>query len=429
MMRKHFVMLTALLLTGCGVIQPRPIIEKRFATYRSEDGSTLPSEQPLRLSVTSADPDAPNRAIKLTDLGDRAQAALITANNGKPPTSIKPKSAGANSVEIRTDRSRVLVVSAVPLKFMEPGDRIDAMHVSLHVDQSKSPNWHIISWDVAVRDGKVIKIGSLTDEASSKVSASTGLGLGPLLPSATVGAEASHSTRSEMDVTDPSTLDAAVDADGTAWILLSGGWRDNLAHNSALEVQIAFDGGMIEERYVSALKLFEDAGDDEGKSIVPAKVKLTETRVIVPGNRKAVCGTANITYRVRSIKLGRGRTTFSEADDDVIFSTYKGPNVPFFLAPPSDTAFYIVEVASQPLKYTMSKDGLPNDLKFGSREDASQFISWLQTTSFAGTDLGIGSIGLVGADGRSLVPMAKSQLKTLAISFTPPSASALDCTK
>ena len=166
--------------------------------------------------------------------------------------------------------------------------------------------------------------------------------------------------------------------------------------------------------------------------IVPAKVKLTETRVIVPDNLKAVCGTANITYRVRSIKPGKpgkGRTTFSEADDDVIFSTYKGPDVPFFLAPPSDAAFYIVKVAGHPLKYTMSKDGLPNDLTFSSSEDASQFITWLQTSSFVGTDLGIGSIGLVGADGRSLVPIGKSQLKTLAISFTPPSASALDCTK
>ena len=393
MMRQHFVMLTALLLTGCGVIQPRPVIEKRFASYESGDGTTQPSKQPLRLSVTSADPDASSKAIKLTDLGDRAQAALITANNGKPPTSIKPKSAGANSVEVRTDQSRVLVVSAVPWKFMEPGDRIDAMHVSLKVDQSKSPDWHIVGWDVAASKDKVIKVGSLTDEASSKVSASTGLGLGPSLPSATVGAEASHSTKSEMDVTDPSTLDAAVDANGTAWILLTGGWRDDLAHNSAMEVQIAFDGGTIEERYVSASKLFEDDGVDEGKPIVPAKVKLTETRVIVPDNLKAVCGTANITYRVRSIKPGKpgkGRTTFSEADDDVIFSTYKGPDVPFFLAPPSDAAFYIVKVAGQPLKYTMSKDGLPNDLTFSSSEDASQFITWLQTSSFVGTDLGIG---------------------------------------
>ena len=141
-MRASLLVLFALSLTGCATIQPKPVIEQRFLSAPGAS-KVVPK---VTLSVATAPSESAASGIKITELGDRAQAALITATKGSPPPRIMPKGDGPSGVELRNTESRVFVVSVRFDKFLAPGDRVDAMQYSLKVDNAINPDWKITGW-------------------------------------------------------------------------------------------------------------------------------------------------------------------------------------------------------------------------------------------------------------------------------------------
>jgi hypothetical protein len=74
-----------LLLTGCAALRgERPQIEKRFARQldANDEASTI------ALAVTSAEISTGTDRVPITQLGDRAQPALIEETKVKPPVLI-----------------------------------------------------------------------------------------------------------------------------------------------------------------------------------------------------------------------------------------------------------------------------------------------------------------------------------------------------
>lgn len=412
------------LLAGCAALQPKPVIENRFATSL---GATSPpsSNGPLQLSVASGASESTAKGIKLTDLSDRGQAALITVTNGKPLASLsKPSEPG--TVELRTSMSRVLVVSTIPRRFLAPGERVDAMRIELSVDSSKSRGWTIVGWSVAASKEKVIKVGDLTSEASSKFTATTGIDITKVLPSAEIGFESAQKATSKFEVNDPSQLDAAVDSNGTAWILQTGGWREDLAHNASIEVKVAYDGPTLVHPHATFPKLFDDAEERKGLPLAPDKVRLAEARVVVPSLPVPVCGIANAVYRVRAIVNPKGAATFSEADDEVRFESYRLGPVPFYFGPAAEAGFFQVQLGEAQLHYQPSEAATARVLNLASYEQATQLIAWLQASGFTGTKLGVGAIGLLGPDLR-LKALTKQDLANLAAGRAASGSNELHC--
>lgn len=386
------------------------------------DGTDL-SNPPLRLSVSSTDPEdppaKPKNEVKLNELSDRGQAALIAATGGKPPFSIEGKGAdkGGGGIKSLTSISRLLVVAPVPAGFLKPGDRVDAMRISLRVDPDQSADWKIVGWDAVANKYESREIASVTDEASSKLTASTGLGLGPLLPEAQVGGELARASKSEYKVFDYSYLDAQVTPDGTAWVLQSAGAGKDLAHNSAVQVRLQYVGPTYLINYNTFSKLYEEPKEGEAaKPLEPAKVSVTAVRVEAPLDRKAICGEAKMAYRVRGFDKDKGRSTLTEYDDAAELTIY-GEDIAanqarFFMAPPPQTRFFHVFVGDAPIQYKANKSSQPQDLAFASLDEAIAFIAWLQVVEFNGTDLREGQVGLAGA-GPNLQPIGKARLGEL----------------
>lgn len=420
-MQKSLLVVSLFALSACSIVQPRPQIEKRFSSMR--DGPALP-EPPLSLSVSSTDPEdppaKPKKEVKLNELSDRGQAALITATGGKPPFSIEGKGAdkgGGGGIKSLTSISRLLVVAPVPAGFLKPGDRVDAMRISLRVDPKQSADWKIVGWDAVANKYESREIASVTDEASSKLTASTGLGLGPLLPEAQVGGELARSSKSEYKVFDYSYLDAQVTPDGTAWVLQSAGAGKDLAHNSAVQVRLQYVGPTYLINYNTYSKLYDEPTDGEvAKPLEPTKVSVTVVRVEAPQDRNAVCGQAKMAYRVRGFSNDKGRSTLTEYDDAAELTVYDenvtANQASFFMAPPPQTRFFHIFVGINPVHYKASKSSQPQDLAFASLDEAIAFIAWLQAVDFDGTDLREGQIGLAG-NGPNLQPIGKSRLGEL----------------
>jgi hypothetical protein len=225
-----------LLLSSCAALGgDRPQIEKRFASQLNADDAAAT----IALAVTSTEAFDGEDGIPITALGDQAQAALIEQTKGKPPLTLRSEGGGGGATLIRNSMARRLVVSILPEAFLAPGDRIDAIRVALRVAPAQADHWRITSWSQATNGTKVIDVGTLTSTSSSKVSASTGVALGALLPSASIGGETSQSDTRAVDIKDTTDFDAAVDASGRAWLYESAGWRQSLAHNLSVDTMIS----------------------------------------------------------------------------------------------------------------------------------------------------------------------------------------------
>lgn len=420
-MKKSLLLVTTIALSACSVIQPRPVIERRFASYVS---GTDVGNPPLTLRVSSADPDeqAPKakKEVKLSDLSDRGQAALITATSGKPPYSIKAEDAnkaGSDGIISLTQMSRTVVFAPVALGFMTPGDRVDAMRISLQVDPNLSGDWKIVGWDFVANKYESHEIASVSDEASSTLTASTGLGLGPLLPEANVGGEISRSSKSDYKVLDYSSLDAMVMPDGTAWVLQSASSGRDLAHNASVQVGLQYFGSVKILTYNAFSKLYDEPEEGEtAKPLAPDKVSLSVVRVEAPSDENAVCGQVKMAYRVRGIHKDKGRSTVTEYDDTAELTVFDESiptnRVSFFLAPPPQARFFHIFVGNAPVQFKSNRFSQPQDLAFASLDEAIAFVTWLQAIDFSGTDLREGQIGFAGAS-PDLQPIGKAKLSQL----------------
>ena len=199
------VLLFALVLPGCALFRPNAVVENRFALeVKNEDAAA-----PVAIEVTSAPvPDGDDK-VKITQLAERAQAALILATSGKPPTEISgAKGEGAADVVFDGKFARRLVAAVRPTGFLSPGDRVDAIRLSLSVPPDQANDLRITGWTQATNGQSVIDVGKLTDVSSSKLTASTGLDIGKPFADAKAEAGFSRALTREQAIKDTTDFDA-----------------------------------------------------------------------------------------------------------------------------------------------------------------------------------------------------------------------------
>ncbi len=387
-----------LALAGCAALVPQPVIENRYAaaTFAPQPNA----DTDIIMSVNTTVPSGGGESIKLTELGERAQAAMVTTNQGKPPTKITATTVQADTqISMETTLKRRVEIALRPATFMQPGDRVDAVRINFRVATADAQNWKITGWTEARNADKVIEIGKLTDTSSNTLTASTGLNIAKFLVDASVSAEAKRELAREMQIRDVGELNAAVDASGTAWIDETAGWRVNLARSrNSIDVTItaqtgAGNGGLSADTVAVPGKLWSD---DPGppKALPPAQVGLRlQQRFVSAAATEPVCAIADLTYRLRRISNDAGRSTFTEADDKVQFVTVTRPSVGFKLSPPPYQPLYALKAGNEYLSFK-GADGKAIVVIFGSLEHASAFRLWLLQALPNGGAIASGEIGM-----------------------------------
>lgn len=403
--------LAALLMSGCGAFgNPKPVIENRFAAL---DPAGMADRDAVRISVTTTAVTEPAGGVPLVALGDRAQAALIVATNGKPPAKVgRPKPDAPGAIEIVDEVTRHFDVTIRPTDFLPPGDRVDGIRVSLEVAPVHAATWRIAGWSQASNGQKTIELGKLTDVSESKFSASTGLKIAGFLPDATISGESSRSATREATLRDTTDFDAGVDEDGRAWLDESGGWRENLAHNLAMDATVVARAGIgsTPRHYVSA----SDLRGEDGSPVPAGKVRLADvTFYEPPGSDQPICGVARLVYRIRHIVTGAA--TLTESDDRISFRT-GSHTAGFLLSVAPYRPLYALAAGGHFLAYRPT-GGATAALRFASLEEATAFRNWLR--AIAGTRaVANATIGIAAASG-ALRPVAAAELAVLVPTLSP----------
>ncbi|SEK00127.1 hypothetical protein SAMN05518849_1252 [Sphingobium sp. AP50] len=396
-----------LLLEGCAALGgQKAVIENRYSSV----ARTSETAAKMVLSVSTSEVASTPGGVAITALSDSGQAALIEQTKGKPPTVIKPAGVGSKSVIVRDSITRHLVIAIQPEDFLPPGDRVDAIKVSLQVHPAQPNRWKVATWTQASNGQKVIDLGKLTDTSSSKVSIESGIKIAKFFPDLSVAGESSQTTAREVQLKDTSEFDAAVDNDGMAWLYETAGWRESLAHNLSVDVVLKTDRLMLRP---SPLSTFSDLSiESRGKDEQPARpdaVSLIAASLYAPiaFEREPVCGKARLTYRIRHITNGGG-STFSESDDAVEFRTGTA-EVPFLFSQPPYEPGYVIGIGDYTLHF--KKNGEPSSLIFATLEEATAFREWLRQTVPPGGKLANGKIGfLVGGSFKTLSTAQYGQL-------------------
>lgn len=386
--------LSLLLLGGCAALNgQKPVIEDRYMAYVP---TNVPADK-VSLSVSTSEVASTPGGVSLTSLSDRGQAALIDQTKGKPPTTIKAASASSGAVVLRNSISRHLVIAIQPEGFLPPGDRVDAIKVSLSVYPYPSDRWKVSTWTQASNGQTVIDLGKLTDTATSKATISTGLNIAKFLPNLTVTGENDQTSAREVEIKDTTDFDAAVDNDGVAWLYETAGWRQSLAHNLSVDVVLTTDRLKLRPSpVVSVSDLSIDDGKGNKALAKPSQVKLVPGSIYSPIDFEGqpVCGKATLTYRIRHITNGGG-ATFSESDDEVEFRT-NTTEVPFLFSPSPYEPGYVVGIGAHTLVYT-SGAGPQTSLVFASLEEATDFRNWIRQATPPGGKLANGTVGILVA--------------------------------
>ncbi len=426
---KRAIPLVLVTTTGCALFQPGPVVENRFRSAPEEKGE-VPT---ILIAATTAPVEVDPGGIKITQLSDRAQAALVTETKGKPPIKLK---AGDNDeapvVSYRDSLERHIIVSVRPKTFLGPGDRIDAIRVELTVRPDQRDDWRITGWTFASNGQKVIDVGKLTDVSAAKLEASSSIKAVDFLPDAKVGGEVSRSQTRELNVKDTTDFDAAVDADGRAWLDETAGWRESLAHNLSMDAIISAPAARLKQSYVVASsKLTRDDPASKGETIpaLPSSVSLTETAIFTHYKEaEPVCGVAKLTYRIRHIVNPKAQGTFTESDDVVRFVTGNA-ETSFLLAPAPYEPSYSLQTGSLRLSYVPDGGGLTS-LVFATREDAIAFRDWVRSVLPQGGKLANATFGIKTAKGYS-PGITRDQAKELIAVIANPqrAAEAISATK
>lgn len=383
-----------LLLGGCAALGgQKPVIENRYSTYAPP---TVAAEK-VTLSVSTSEVASTPGGVSLTGLSDRGQAALIEQTKGKPPTTIKPASGPTKAVVLRNSISRHLVIAIQPEGFLPPGDRVDAIKVSLSVFPASSDRWKVSTWTQASNGQTVIDLGKLTDTATSKATISTGLNIAKFLPNLTVTGENDQTSAREAEIKDTTDFDAAVDNNGIAWLYETAGWRQSLAHNLSVDVVLTTDALKLRPSpTVSVSDLSIDDGKGNSSLAKPSQVTLIPGSLYSPIDFEGqqVCGKATLTYRIRHITTGGG-ATFTESDDEVEFRLGT-TEVPFLFSPSPYEPGYVIGIGAHTLVYSTGA-GPQTSLVFASLEEATDFRNWLRQATPAGGKLANGMIGFIVA--------------------------------
>lgn len=409
---KRYLHLVVVSLSGCSALRPAaPIVVNRFHLEKYAEPL---GDNPIQVSVTSADADSDSGGgVAITALSDRAQAAMVEQNKGKPPIKLAGKSKAAGSIDLRNGITRRLVVTVRPTGFLPSGDRIEAIRLQMWINDGENSRWKIVSWTQASDTRNTIEVGKLTGVSETKVNASTGLNLGGILPGLTVGAERSRSDTAELTVKDQDRLLAGVEQDGHAWLLARGGEQNDLSQNFSMDV-VAITPAIETTGYdvVSASDLY--TSPDEGLS-QPQKgsdVQLHKMTVYSPvaGQLEPICGKVHLDYRLRHIDPGKGNATLPESDDDVEFLT-KASDAGFLFAPPPFNPTYGIQAGERDLHYMIGKK--PDRLTFASLDEATDFLNWLRVAKITQGRLDHAQIGYYL--GQRWHPLAPADITSLLV--------------
>ena len=392
---RRLAVLGLLPLAGCTVLGgSRPQIENRFAHLVPGGDVAVPR---VAIDVTTSAVEPAPSSIAITALSDRGQAALIRQSAGAVPVAIKPPAKPPAGFALHDHVTRHIVVAIRPLAFLDPGDRVDAVRISLEVVPEQARTWSITSWTAASNGQTVIDVGHLTDTQASKVAASAGFAAALPSPVATIGGEASASRTRDVAVRDTTDFDAAVDGDGRAWLDETAGWRVSLAHTLSMDAVVTTAAPSREPvRLVNVVYPDAKAGPAAAVRLVETTVYGAPVRATAP-----ICGRAHLTYRVRHIVNPAGRATFTEADDEVSFLTGTA-EAAFLLAPAPYEATYAVAAGAHELHYQTAHAN-PAVVAFATLDEAAVFRDWLRRVGpdgIAGVRLGID----VGGELRPLAP-------------------------
>ena len=398
-------------LGACAVLGgPRPQIENRFARQVPADVAV----PPVAIAVTTAAVATPPSSVSITQLSDRGQAALITQAKGAVPITLRGPATPPPSFTLLDHVARHIVVAVRPVAFLDPGDRVDAVRISLEVVPAQARTWSITSWTAASNGQTVIDVGHLSDTQASKIGASAGLAAIAPLPAVTLNGEASASRTRDVAIRDTTDFDAAVDADGRAWLDETAGWRVNLAHNLSMDAVVTSAAASRRPNVVVTI-VYPDRKPD----MPAAPAHLVETTVYGVSDQATapICGLAHLTYRVRHIVNPAARATFTEADDEVAFLTGTA-EATFLLAPAPYEPTYVIVAGKYPLHYRTAHTA-PAEMIFATLDEATEFRDWLQRVRSAGA---VADVELGFDDGETFKSLVTGDLAGLVPRIAAPGA-------
>ncbi|HEX3423349.1 MAG TPA: hypothetical protein VHS33_08120 [Sphingomicrobium sp.] len=398
---------------GCGaLLAPHAVVENRFKVEYPAEKDEPAS---ITVDVATAPVEDGSARVSITQLSDRGQAALIEQTKGKPPISITESASQSDAaVAIRNAVRRHLIVAVRSNRFLPPGDRVDAIRVSLAIPREQPGGWSITSWTQASNGETTIEVGKTTDVTSSKFTASAGTSTVTALPSATLGGEIDRNNTREADVKDTTDFDAAVDDDGQAWLEETAGWRVGLSHNLSMDVAATAPLPQLQRSwFVSASSLTREDPKHPGNSIPqsPDQVSINLVEIDTSNaDTKPICGIAHVQYRIRHII--RGEDTFSESDD-VVQPLEGNTSTSFLFAPAPVSPTYGLRSGGEVLAY--AQGGLVGPVNFTDLSAATAFRDWLTQVDPKKGRLANAQIGLAPNLGAVPRPLTVAERRSLEV--------------
>ena len=407
------------LLLGLCACTPGPILTRRYGGAPAYVASSVPDEYVTVTAFSVDPPEDPPKKPLVAQLSERGQAELIKALAAKTadPRALVDgltKGYGTKPHVSEVDRTvfeRRVVLSALKTeKLRSPADRIDSllMRLSLFPDwiaRNVPPFARLESWSKFETEMYSVDLGNLTldqtREASAKVSA--GPYAGEALP---VSGEGSYTATNELKE-DVKLTQRRVKVTGalrpfTAILYEEGAVGMDLVGTTILDLKVRINEETIA---VHEFQLY----DKNGKAIPADKAEFDVVTLHIPvecpgeGLRCSVGGS----YRVRVVSFGD--QTIIEGDDQVSFihGVLHGPaegqkEGTFVLVLKEEIErarahFYLYRMKDgKETRVHLQKDPDVHPLHFGSRDEGTEFLGWLEEISTpALTRLLVGTSSLV----------------------------------
>lgn len=390
------------LLAGCPN-QIRPELTNRYATLSNP--TTAEPVITSALSVTTTPSESkPKAGAPITELGERGQAALITAlakyrdtNNNpvKPDDMLKllgqqwtkqQAKAVLNDTSLMTRKVRLVI--NVKSDQTNPGDRIAKVDnvISLQPYNGSSESPLFKGWDKYETKHGEVDLGKITHTQSNKRTASTKVDIGNIISEISpleLSSESNAGLQEELTLARRYIVLGGILGDYEATLFQEGTSRIDLAGAIAVDVTI----GLLGEPDAASVTTFKaDSATAAGtfgrySQYLPyacdVKAKLATTAVV----RKIITGANSIAEGDDTIKL----VTTSDLDNPyrVIIPRSDIEKIYFqvlFTSGPDNEA---VPVESKPYG-----DGVQSPMNFTSYPQAMAFMRWLQARMRPGATQG-----------------------------------------
>jgi hypothetical protein len=396
------------LLGGCALFSSQIEVSRRYQLATVGELNTQCADKAgstswcYEASVSAVPvPDAAG-GVAATALSDRGQGAYLTALGAKAANLAELKAAlatpaksggGASPLyEDATSRELRFVLGIFPSNgFLLPADRLTWAKVTIEprvgtTRDGKTFDYkpaRFVAWTMAANHDEVIDVGSVTATRSDKFTADTGIGIGKPLSDTKAGLELSATREEKADIKDRSSINAAV-VDGSAIIVQAAGWRRDLSGNAT------FDATLALPPEAGSTVVFTSFSDINGPPAdgVPTWTPAAKMRLAFPQTRlpfnSPICVRVTLDFVVR--RTNAGDRTFTESDDYVSFLRGRTTRISHIALPAQQIWMIVAPVKNLRLQANTETD--TQVLKFRSRDEALQFLSWLRAVNPAGGKIG-----------------------------------------